>query len=387
MIDIVYQHPEGRRQRVRKVSPVQTRRGTEQYERDVREALANGSYGQEEKEVPTFDEWFNGQFWRGWVIAQGNKPSEQESKKSIYKCHLAEPFGHLRLNEIATGSHIDDFKASLIERKNSGKLTLKTINNILAPLSKALRYAEDKRVIERAPKIGVYKTERAEIVSWELEEYPRILAAAKAEDPKWYAAVCLAGEAGLRVGEIRALKWERDIDLIAGTLTVNEQTRKGITGTPKGRTRRSIPMTATLLDALKRQSVVRRGFVVRNDDGSPLSDGQTNNQIYRLCRLAGLPERAWHILRHTFGTHAALFGVNPWRLQLWLGHKRIDETMRYVHVASDHMRPIPKEITAAARGEDEPDRRIVRMLGARSLVKADANSRTERRGLDVPAAQ
>jgi site-specific recombinase XerD len=25
--------------------------------------------------------------------------------------------------------------------------------------------------------------------------------------------------------------------------------------------------------------------------------------------------------------------VNPWRLQAWLGHKRIDKTMLYVHVA------------------------------------------------------
>jgi integrase len=247
---------------------------------------------------------------------------------------------------------------------------LKTINNILAPLSKALRYSEDKRIIERAPKVGVYRAERPEIVSWELEEYPRILAAAKAESTMWYAAVCLAGEAGLRIGEIRALVWERDIDLVAGTLTVNEQTRKGITGTPKGRTRRKIPMTPTLIEALKRQSVVRRGFVVRNNDGTALSDGQTNNQIYRLCRLAGLPERGWHILRHTFGTHAALFSVNPWRLQSWLGHKRIDETMRYVHVADDHMRSIPAVITNAARGEDDPDRRIIKMLSARGSIAA-----------------
>jgi len=33
-----------------------------------------------------------------------------------------------------------------------------------------------------------------------------------------------------------------------------------------------------------------------------------------ICRKAGLPVRHWHTLRHAFGTHAALFGVNPWRL-------------------------------------------------------------------------
>ena len=48
--------------------------------------------------------------------------------------------------------------------------------------------------------------------------------------------------------------------------------------------------------------------------------------------------------RHNFGTHAALFGVNPWRLQ---GHKRIEETMLYVHVANNHRRQIPEDILAA----------------------------------------
>jgi hypothetical protein len=57
--------------------------------------------------------------------------------------------------------------------------------------------------------------------------------------------------------------------------------------------------------------------------------------------------------------------VNPWRLQAWLGHKRIDETMLYVHVAENHRREIPPEILAAAAGERDPDRRVLRMLGAR----------------------
>lgn len=38
-----------------------------------------------------------------------------------------------------------------------------------------------------------------------------------------YAAVCLAGEAGLRVGEVKALRWRENVDMIARTLTVNQQ--------------------------------------------------------------------------------------------------------------------------------------------------------------------
>jgi hypothetical protein len=76
------------------------------------------------------------------------------------------------------------------------------------------------------------------------------------------------------------------------------------------------------------------------------------------------------LLRHTFGTHAALFGVNPWRLQSWMGHKRIDETMIYVHVAENHRRDLPEVITTAGDAERDPDKRILAMLSARSQVTA-----------------
>ena len=68
--------------------------------------------------------------------------------------------------------------------------------------------------------------------------------------------------------------------------------------------------------------------------------------------------------------------MNPWRLQTWLGHKRIDETMLYVHVAENHRREIPEAILRAAHGELDPDRRILKMLAARgSHVAAESGSR------------
>lgn len=93
------------------------------------------------------------------------------------------------------------------------------------------------------------------------------------------------------------------------------------------------------------------------------------------------PLRQWHTLRHTFGTHAALFGVNPWRLQTWLGHKRVDETMLYVHVAEAHPRDLPESIREAAKGVDDPDRRIIAMLGSRgSVVAAEPVAKDESAG-------
>jgi integrase len=245
----------------------------------------------------------------------------------------------------------------------------KTINNILTILSKPLHYAADVELIAKAPKVGLFKVEAPEIEFWEFEEYARLLGAAEKLEPVVFAANCLAGEAGLRVGEVKALRWREDVDMVAGTITVNRQMRKGVVGTPKGRTRRTIPMTSTLLDALKRLQVVREGLVIRDVPGEAWNDeNQIDDLFYRICRLAGLPERGWHTLRHTFGTHAALFGVNPWKSMTWLGHKHMDETLRYVHVADNHRRELPPKLIEAAAGEFDPDRRILKLLGARKAV-------------------
>jgi hypothetical protein len=60
------------------------------------------------------------------------------------------------------------------------------------------------------------------------------------------------------------------------------------------------------------------------------------------------------------------------RLQAWLGHKLIDETMLYVHVAENHRREIPEHIMAAGRDESDPDRRVLAMLTARGSQAAAA---------------
>jgi len=52
-VDVKFKPPVGREKRIRKVSPVQTKRGAEQYEQQLRQSLLDGTYGkQEEEEAP-----------------------------------------------------------------------------------------------------------------------------------------------------------------------------------------------------------------------------------------------------------------------------------------------------------------------------------------------
>jgi hypothetical protein len=61
-----------------------------------------------------------------------------------------------------------------------------------------------------------------------------------------------------------------------------------------------------------------------------------------------------------------------------MGHKRIDETMIYVHVAENHRREIPEPVVAGGNTEKDPDRRVLAMLGARgSHVAAEPEPKTK----------
>lgn len=361
MVHVEYRLPTGEvAEPIKRVSPVQTRRGAEEYERQIRQAMLEGSYFKQA--VPTFEKWFNGTFWEEWVLKgkRPNKPSEKESKQSIFKTHLKDAFGETALDKIDEAA-IGEFRAEL----QAKGLAPKTINNILAVLSKPLHFAAKRHIIPWAPDVGLLDVEPPEIEPWEFTEYVAFLAAAGTKGPMWFAAACLAGEGGLRIGEIKALDWKRDVDMVAKTITVSQQTRRGHTGTPKGRTRRTVQMTETLFEALRGLGRIRLGFVICNDDGTQKTDNEAKNVSYRVCKKAGLPLRGWHTLRHTFATDAARFGVNPWSLQRWLGHKRMEETQRYVDFATAHTRPIPEEVLRAGAGELDQDKKVLKMLGAR----------------------
>src|SRR5688572_11263508 len=169
----VVHYPDGTRERISGSAPthINTRAAAEQAMLEHIERCLHPERVPTRKEYPTFKEWFDGRFWTEWVISRKNKPSEVESKKSIMKIHLEPEFGEMTLDEIDV-SAIARFRAKLIQAKKSDK----TINNILAVLSKALKYAEAARVIDHAPTVELLKVEGPEIVAWSVEEYAQLLA-------------------------------------------------------------------------------------------------------------------------------------------------------------------------------------------------------------------
>src|SRR5439155_5824171 len=95
---------------------------------------------------------------------------------------------------------------------------------------------------------------------------------------RWRAALALAGYAGLRLGEIRALRW-LDLDLTAGTVRVERSLLPD--GTPKTPKTSAGVRTIPLLPALRRQLIAWRlrspqtrpgDLVIATADGKPMQE-------------------------------------------------------------------------------------------------------------------
>ncbi len=357
---------DGTKARISGTPPINTKVAAEEAERrEIELVLRAPTHEPARKEVPTFEEWFHGRFWTERLLSRQQSAGELANKECIYKYHLGPFFQAMRLDDIGT-AQVAAFRAELIGKK----LSAKTVNNILAVLSTAMKYAVDAEMIPKAPRIGLLKCERPEIEFWEFEEYARIVAAAAEDGTTPEAAVLLAGEAGLRLGEVMGLYWSH-VDFVGGTITVQQKIRQGDLGPPKGRRRRTIPMTGALARALKAFGDEKAGFVIADSHGQPLTESEARELLLRALRRAGLKKRPqlWHLLRHSFGTHAALLGVNAWMLMAWMGHRDLETTMGYTHVARAHQRPVPPAMLNAGKREKDPDRRVLAMLSARRELR------------------
>lgn len=329
-IDVHFRHPDGRVQRVRRSSPVNTRRGAERLEHEVRGALLAGTYQGEEEatvantygaEVPTLAV-FSEEFLQCYAVAN-NKPSEVKAKRMILRRHLIPFFGGLRLDQIGV-RQIELFKSRSLER-----VSRKTLNNHLTVLRKLLVVACDWELIEAVPTVKWVRCPKASFRFLDFEEAEHLLATSKVE-PEWHAMILLGLRSGLRQGELLALRWS-DIDVRTRQLTVARSVWEGVVGTPKNGRSRRVPLAAPTLDVLARQ---RRGpLVFAQPSGEMLSPGLCRAPLTRARKRAGLAELGWHDLRHTFASHLTMRGTPMPAVQQLMGHSTIEMTMRYAHLA------------------------------------------------------
>lgn len=346
MIDIDYEYPDGRRERVRKVSPAQTRRAAEQYERDLRQALVDGSFGRKEAEPPPLFAAFAEEFLNKYA-ATNNKPSEVQSKSSVLRVHLMPVFEKKRLDEIKLRD-IEAYKAN----KYKAGLAPKSINNHLTVLRRLLAVAVEWEKLDFVPAVKWMKVPDPEFDFLTFEEAERLIAGA---DGLWAPMITVALKTGLRLGELLALRWD-DVDLVVGRLMVRRAAARGLIGTPKSGRSREIPLSMDALRALKAHRHLKGDLVFSDEKGQLLVKTATKWPLWRACKRAGLRRIGWHVLRHSFASHLVMRSAPIKAVQELLGHATIEMTMRYSHLSPDVRRDAVRLLDGPSNGgQRQPD--------------------------------
>ncbi|MDX6701997.1 MAG: hypothetical protein QOK49_1020 [Baekduia sp.] len=177
----------------------------------------------------------------------------------------------------------------------------------------------------------------------------------------WAACIRVAAYTGLRLGELRALRW-RDVDWSGEVLHVRRNAPSSLPSSAGDKAPKSgrvgsvplIPQAAATLEALTRRRldpddenaepvyVGDLDFVFASFDGRMADIEPARAAFYRALAAVGLghlreqrPPIRFHDLRHTFGTLAVrVFPLSD--VQRWMRHADIKTTMRYVHYVPQH---------------------------------------------------
>jgi len=165
-----------------------------------------------------------------------------------------------------------------------------------------------------------------------VEEVERLLAGAS--NPKHRAALAVAYGAGLRASEVVHLKIA-DIDSARMIVRVVQG---------KGRRDRYAMLSPSLLELLRawwlhgnaQGKMLPSGWLFPGRNlANPLSTRQLNTACHRAADAASLEKQiSMHTLRHSFATHLLENKVDIRVIQVLLGHRKLETTARYSHVAT-----------------------------------------------------
>jgi site-specific recombinase XerD len=152
-------------------------------------------------------------------------------------------------------------------------------------------------------------------------------------DLKQKAMVALLYSSGLRIGEVCHLRYE-DVSRTDMRIHITHG---------KNREDRYVPLSKYALDILTQYYFAYdrpRGwlFPQQNCKEKPIDTFFLSRHIHEHERRLGWPERiTCHSFRHAYGTHLYENGVDLLTIKVLLGHKSLNSTTIYVHLASPAM--------------------------------------------------
>ena len=237
-----------------------------------------------------------------------------------------------RSPDTATAEDLRNFQLHLVDTGTSPI----TLNATLSGLKFFFDVTLDQG--DRLAKMQSVHVPRTLPVVLSREEVSRLLAAAP--NLKHQTALTVAYATGLRASEVISLK-VGDVDSQRMTLRVEQG---------KGSKDRYAMLPPMLLERLRawwrvgraQGKILPGGWLFPGlNPMDPLSTRQLNRAIHVAADAAKIDKRvSMHTLRHSFATHLLEQKVDIRLIQVLLGHKRLETTTVYTHVATDLLREV-----------------------------------------------
>ena len=137
--------------------------------------------------------------------------------------------------------------------------------------------------------------------------------------------------AGLRRGELMALRWE-EVDLASGVIRVERayDDKERVEVEPKSQAgRRTVPIVGALRDVLVEHKARERrdtGLVFGSSAEKPFQPSNVWRRAHTAWTRAGLKPIGLHEARHTFASVLIAAGVNAKAITTYMGHASIQTT-------------------------------------------------------------
>lgn len=250
----------------------------------------------------------------------------------ILETRLLPRFGGVPIDEL-TGTEVEALDGVMVDEGCSSSRR----RNVMIVIRSVLRAAYKAKKLRflpefpPLPKVG--------------EKVLRCLTSKQVEDildeahPQLRLACAISAFAGLRAGEVRALRWQ-DVDLEANVLYVRFSRSGGVTGTPKSGHEREIPLAPRLAAMLREAKDASHGgqFVSVTSLLAPWGMSSLGASFLRVCDRLSIKGFSFHALRHYFVTTLFRTGASAPTVQRLAGHGDLSVTARYAHVGQDDLR-------------------------------------------------
>ena len=284
-----------------------------------------------------------GQYLDEWYAVATGSNGTLSRHESIIRLYIKPAIGNVRLT-LLTALHIE----GMYQGETLKRLSASTVRQTHVTLGKALGRAVKLGLIQRNPCRDIEtlpKTSHHAVRFLSPAEKGRFLVAAK--ETRHFPIIMAALCTGMRLGELRGLKWE-DVDLDSGIIRVRRSADRfnkisESLKTPKSR--RTIAIPSALIDALRQhhQYLLEEkmrlrpiwqdlGLVFPRPDGGVLGITVMQKPFNMMCEKAGVSV-SFHSLRHTHASDLIAANIHPKVISERLGHSNIATTMdRYGHL-------------------------------------------------------